>query len=277
VDEDSILYEGLQTPEWEAPQLDHTLNTIEFKYALPYFRGDAFPEYQYRIVGLRETWSQWSQQTNRSFVRPPHGSYTFEVRGRTRIGQPAEVASFEFEVLPAWYNTAWAHVFYIVLIGGLVWLLVRLNLRKSMRRQQELQRLLDRRAEEAIRQYDKARQTRIEAERLRTASQLAATIAHEFNNPLSVIAGACDLLTTNHLDKDNHDKWIKRVRKQVDRMSGLVEKLLRIEDLREIDYAAGKKIIDLHVAGLEPPAGAESSDLSPESDDAFEDRPSSHS
>ncbi|MBD3165677.1 hypothetical protein GF324_03700 [bacterium] len=247
INEDSVLFEGLPSISQRSVSLRPDLQSISFRYALPYYRADAYPEYQYRVRGLQDDWSGWTRQTARSLVRPPAGRYTFEVRSRTRIGQPAEAASFQFEIRPAWYNTAWAYMVYLLLLGGLVWLIVRFNLRKAVQREQQLQRLLDRRAEEAIRQYDKARRSRIEAERLRTASQLAATIAHEFNNPLSIIAGACDLLSSKQVDEEHQKKWIDKVRHQVKRMSQLVDKLLGIEEIREIDYAAGKKIIDIHM------------------------------
>lgn len=86
----------------------------------------------------------------------------------------------------------------------------------------------------------------IEAEQMKVAYQLAATIAHEFNNPLAIVQMALDLYAQQHPEETKPNELLVRIPSQVDRMKRLVQKLLSIKEIREIDYAGGSKILDIH-------------------------------
>ncbi len=90
------------------------------------------------------------------------------------------------------------------------------------------------------------RKLEVEAQQLQTVRQLAMTIAHEFNNPLAIIQGSVDLADMAPENAEVHQAQHQKVRGQVARMKALVDKLLALEKLKEIDYAEGVKILDLH-------------------------------
>ncbi len=85
-----------------------------------------------------------------------------------------------------------------------------------------------------------------EAERLRTVSSMAGTIAHEFNNPLAVIRNSTDVLLMRESSDPALVSTLEKINKQIDRMKELVHRLLNIKDIREIDYAMGDRILDIH-------------------------------
>ena len=95
-----------------------------------------------------------------------------------------------------------------------------------------------------------SRQIELEMTNLRTVQELARAVAHEFNNPLHVIQGIYEL----HMEPDIEEKdtmtreRLKRIPAMVDRMSGLVQKLLAITKIRKRDYLSGAKMIDLGVS-----------------------------
>jgi Protein of unknown function (DUF3365)/His Kinase A (phospho-acceptor) domain len=91
----------------------------------------------------------------------------------------------------------------------------------------------------------------ISAEKTKTAYMFATTIGHEFNNPLAVIKGITDTWRlTGDRDQESLDAAFK-VLKQTVRMSNLVSKLLSLQELEEIDYAAGVKILNLNNESVE--------------------------
>ncbi len=98
----------------------------------------------------------------------------------------------------------------------------------------------------------------IQAQQLSTVAQLAMTIAHEFNNPLAIMQGAVDLADMKKEDSDLQALQHDKVRSQIKRMKLLVDKMLALRELKEIDYAEGVKILDLH--GVSPPEQEENAE-----------------
>ena len=246
MEKDELIYHHLSRTEPSSVQLPYKDNSITFYFSQPYSRDESENEYQYRVVGLDMNWSTWSPQALLNLTHLPVGHFRFEVRGRKMRGAPSEASVFSFSVIPPWYRTSYAFVGYGLLFILFIFVYVRFRINRLINRNRELEQFLEERAKEAVEQYEIAQKAELEAQRLRTANQLAATIAHEFNNPLAVLNGVCDLYNLQDREHQDLDKMTNRIRSQVTRMSGLVDKLMRIEELREIDYAAGFKIYDLH-------------------------------
>ncbi len=92
-----------------------------------------------------------------------------------------------------------------------------------------------------------ARVAEIEAERLRGVQKLAIAVAHEFNNPLSILLGTYQLYLEPNLqnfDPDVQDR-LNRMPQTVSRMRDLVNRLLRISKLREDEYLHGVSYLNL--------------------------------
>ncbi len=259
---DSLIYGGVDNPAWQEPVLAFRDNSLRFEYALPHYADPKLNEFQYRLIGLNEAWSEWTEETYRDFNSLRGGDYNFEVRGRDATGEISERDSFGFRVLPPWYATPWAFAGYALAGGLLVLLIVRFSIQRIERDRRRLAKLVDQKTAEALAQFERAKSAEIKARETETANRLAATIAHEFNNPLAIIQGCVDTIEMGELPEEKQRDYNQRIRKQVSRMSDLVVKLLALNELRTIDYAAGMKILDIHTiqkAGpeAEGPEGAE--------------------
>ncbi len=97
-----------------------------------------------------------------------------------------------------------------------------------------------------ISERKKVEEERSRTQKLHTANQLAFTIAHEFNNPLSILKGAADILSMENIDEENKKEFLKKIPEQVTRMHQLVEKFMKLQNVKDVDYASGLKIIDIH-------------------------------
>ena|GEM_PF-3810421 len=97
-----------------------------------------------------------------------------------------------------------------------------------------------------ITELRKAEEERIVTQKLRVANLMAATIAHEFNNPLAILKGISQMIKDDLIKEEElKHELINKIPGQVDRMHKLVKQLLEIDELREIPYAANMKILDL--------------------------------
>ena len=90
-------------------------NSLEISYFTPQFSVYAKPEYQFQLSGIYDEWSDWSETASASFSNLPHGSYTFNVRGRIGTALSENTASFSFTIGRPWYLTGLAFVSYFLL------------------------------------------------------------------------------------------------------------------------------------------------------------------
>ena len=130
-DKDSILFGGYfadvnaaQVQEKKLiPQVANHWKTIHFEFSTPLFEQQSNLEYSYRLKGFDKNWSEWTGKTEKEYTNLPGGQYTFEVKARNNLGNESAPVTYTFKMLPPWYQTVWAYLLYVVLLGvGLYYL-----------------------------------------------------------------------------------------------------------------------------------------------------------
>lgn len=104
--------------------------TIRFDFASPLFGLQSNLEYSYRLNGFDNNWSEWSKRTEKEYTNLPAGNYSFEVKVRNNLGNESEAAVYAFEMLPPWYKTIWAYLFYILLLAAGIYALFKWQQKK---------------------------------------------------------------------------------------------------------------------------------------------------
>lgn len=85
---------------------------------------------------------------------------------------------------------------------------------------------LERRVEERTRELREAQEQMIHSEKLAVAGQLAAAMAHEINNPLQSMRLYLGLIAEQLDDDSANQEYLDVVQEQVDRIAGIVSRLL---------------------------------------------------
>lgn len=119
-------------------KISNAYSNLAFSWTPPVTGGNkAF--FQYRLEGYDGKWTEWSSKTSVTYLRLPHGNYTFEVRMLTETGFVTESARFEFRISPPWYFTPFAYVLYVMLAASF-FAMIRLyfSRRRWKKREQEL-------------------------------------------------------------------------------------------------------------------------------------------
>ncbi|MEM0932123.1 MAG: triple tyrosine motif-containing protein, partial [Bacteroidota bacterium] len=75
------------------------------------------PEYQYKLQGIYDAWSDLSHESNVKFENLPPGNYTFKVRSKVGNTFSSNEASYAFRIAPPWYLT---NIMWIVYLVGLL-------------------------------------------------------------------------------------------------------------------------------------------------------------
>lgn len=68
------------------------------------------------IEGVSSNWSPWQKGGEISFLQLPEGKYVLKIRKYVVKGPYLEIA-IPITVRPAWYNTIWAWLTYIIAIA----------------------------------------------------------------------------------------------------------------------------------------------------------------
>lgn len=89
----------------------------------------------YRLEGVSEEWSDWQNEGVIKFLQLPPGEYQLVVRKYVARGPFPEVR-LKIEVRPAWYNTLWAYLAYLFLMGMAIHVGLRVHLARLKRRAQ---------------------------------------------------------------------------------------------------------------------------------------------
>ena len=100
------------------PNINNDWKTIRFEFSSSLFGYQSNLEYSYRLMGFDQNWSAWTKRTEKEYTNLPEGKYSFEVKVRNNLGNESAAANYSFKILPPWYRSIWAYIFYLLLIGA---------------------------------------------------------------------------------------------------------------------------------------------------------------
>lgn len=168
---------------WFMPERSKTENSIEIMpdeqnlvvefSTLEYNYCDKI-RYAYRLHGVDQDWVYLPVGENRAiYNKVPKGKHTFEVKATDENGQWSKhITKFTINRLPAWYETIWAYIIYIMTAVGIVYLILRqyLLIMKEREERQLVENLL------------KAKQMQIQSEQKEAENRIAKPNASSDKN-----------------------------------------------------------------------------------------------
>lgn len=198
---DSLLYGGntldsafnnvtvLSTP------LSLEYNSIAFEYATPFFDHEDENLYSYKLKGYDNQWSKWSIETKNKYEKLREGKYTFYVKSKNIYDKESTIASFSFVIKPPYYRTWWAYFIYAALIGLVIYLIVKLNISRLKKQNEDLELIIESRTNEISVQKEELQNQKEEL--LKQNDELVkldefkkgmtSMIVHDLKNPLNQI------------------------------------------------------------------------------------------
>lgn len=100
----------------EKGTFNHDENNISFNYTVPEYDKYINAEYQYKLEGLHDEWSEWSFNSQVVFENLPAGDYVFSVRAKVANSVTDNIAIYSFVIKNPWYANNWAIMFYFILL-----------------------------------------------------------------------------------------------------------------------------------------------------------------
>jgi len=191
--------------------------------------------YAYRLD--QGVWSPYTNQTTVSFKNLTAGNHQFTVRAMDRNwNEDPEGASFEFFLVVPWYKE-WRLV-AISVVGFLITLfLAGLAINRHLRLVKsyaEVENIVA----ERTRELEEANQALLHSQKMKALGALAAGVAHDFNNILSIIRGSAQIIENNLDDKEKVRTRVSRIKTVVDQGTGLVKAMLGFSRIPEKEPVA---------------------------------------
>jgi ligand-binding sensor domain-containing protein/DNA-binding CsgD family transcriptional regulator len=119
----------------EVPEVKHGWNSFHFEYSSTINRNKENIFYSCYLRGFDEHWSALDKKTEKDYTNLPAGHYTFMVKTQDNLGNESPVATYEFDILPPWYQSIVAYLIYGLIFLGIIYLVYKRQQRKIINQQ----------------------------------------------------------------------------------------------------------------------------------------------
>ncbi len=212
--EDGLLEKSLAYTQEVIFQPWQSVFSIE--YTSPAYSGAEQLQYAYYLDGLESDWNYVGNRRSANYTSLKDGTYTFRLKAANKTGQWGPELALKIIVLPPWYASQLAYLFYLLLVGALlyaVFFFLRLRVRQ---RQALLLATVKQQQTEALHQQK---------------IQFFTNISHEFRTPLTLILQPLrDLLQPTKLPEPARQK-LQTIHRNADRLERLVNELMDFQKL----------------------------------------------
>ena len=226
-------------------KFDNNENNLKVSYSIPEFSKTQQPEYQYKLEGIYDNWSDWSTNGTVLFKNLPYGDYQFSVRGRVGNQISVNTEAYTFSIARPWYISNKAIAVYILSLILLLFLMHTLY--KRYYKKQRERALLKKTREYELRELENKQQLmRFRNDKLREdiqnknrelgISTMSLIKKNEFLNTIK-----------EELEKANENKNLNKVIKIIDKnLNNADDWSLFQEAFNNADKDFLKKIKSMH-------------------------------
>ncbi|MDX9942093.1 MAG: triple tyrosine motif-containing protein [Bacteroidales bacterium] len=158
-------------------------NNLRFEFFVPGPVGKN-KYFQYRLLGIDEEWSDWTQASGVSFQRLSAGNYTFQVRALGKKGLITEPRVLTFRVRSPWYANFYSFTLYALALLGIFWF-IRLRYLKQFYRKRE--EVLKEEQRQIIREKEHAESELIRLSNEKLQSEISMKNSQLANSTMSII------------------------------------------------------------------------------------------
>lgn len=178
-DESGLLDESL--PYSKKIKLKHHQNNITIKFATSNYIKSNKTKFEYKLDGLDEKWIHTGDQTI-IYTNLSPGTYTLHVREILDNESASKSREIQLKIIvrPPFYASVLAYIFYILLIGAIIWKVIEFNKSKILLRTS---------LEYEIKENDHIKELN------QAKLQFFTNISHEFRTPLTLIIGQIESIT----------------------------------------------------------------------------------
>jgi serine phosphatase RsbU (regulator of sigma subunit) len=144
--------------------IEYGYNSVRFDFTTTAYLGGLNNTYSYYLEGSERGWGKWKDVSSAEYQRLSEGDYVFHVKAMNYYGVESSEATFSFTILPPWYRTIWAYIIYFVLFVLLIYIIIRLSIRRVKQQNERLEQIVEERTHEIALQNQKLEHQKEEIE-----------------------------------------------------------------------------------------------------------------
>jgi class 3 adenylate cyclase len=111
--------------------------------------------YQFYLEGFDREWSSWKHINFKEYTNIPAGKYKFKIRYINSASTGGEITLVLLRILPLWYFSRLALIFYLLTISLIIWTLYDLLNLRFARKLYMLEQIINKRTEDLIIEKEK--------------------------------------------------------------------------------------------------------------------------
>jgi len=190
--------------------------TFSIEFAALDFTDSRKNQYAYRLEGFDADWQYIGTRREVTFTNLDPGRYTFHVKASNSDGVWNETgASVSLRILPPWYRTWWAYLFFA---GGLAGFMFFLRYKEIQERELKHRLALEHVAAEKLKEVDQLK------------SSFFTNISHELRTPLTLMLGQLESINRSAAEEFIRSKAAMATRNG-EQLMRLISRLLDLSKL----------------------------------------------
>ena len=134
---DTLIYASHYAQKTDEITVPHSLNSLRIEFVMPEYRDQNGVEYSCYMENYDKQWVGPQLGTTKEYTQLSKGTYIFHVKARNLMDGTERETSISIRVLPAWYETWWAYIIYIVavvILGRMLIKRMKENAEKELKR-----------------------------------------------------------------------------------------------------------------------------------------------
>lgn len=188
-------------------QLDYHDQLITFEFAILDFHNPLKHKYRYQLQGQSDIWIELDNKHDITFAKLDPGNYELHIAGINDKGTEAEPAKLSIDILPPWWRTSWAYLFFAAVAFSLIYAVYRFQLNRQITKAEMIK----------LKELDEAK------------TRLYTNITHEFRTPLTIILGMAQRVQTD--SRAWLDEGIQMIQHSGKNLLNLVNQMLDLAKL----------------------------------------------
>ena len=210
--------------------LNYDESNLSFDVALLSYSTAEANQYYYRMDPIDKGWIKAATNQNISYAKLPPGQYTFKVKATSNDdGQFVERSLF-IEILPPWWFSPWAYVFYFI---WLVCIVVSWFFWYKHRKEKEME------------ERQKLFEIEKEKELYESKVNFFTEIAHEVRTPLTLINGPLETLQEMNIADPKIQKNLSVITQNTNRLLALTGQLLDFQKIGAHKFEMTLEYVDI--------------------------------
>ena len=183
-------------------ELDNQDNNFQISFSIPNFEYSDKIKYSYKLEGYDDEWTDYLSENHARYTNLSSGKYIFKLKAKNIFDFESEEISLSFEIKYPWYFNIYSVFVYALFLFLLIFILVKLNSRRLVKKNKNLEELIKTRTIEIVQQKEEIQS---QTDQLKSQSELLKLSNIELRQLSLVAKGTSNSVLI--LDEKGNIEW----------------------------------------------------------------------